>query len=227
MDRTGTVHDSIKLSFNVGDIAVTREGLILLLDWANNSVKSVSKDGEFKTLVTSETYPCGICCLTNGNFVVVFADTKQVIEYDDKGEEKRVFDKSLFKRPWFVAENKVNKHLYVCDKSHYSQQTSPGRVLALDAHGELQYTYSGQSSSEFVPMGMCSDSTGNVLITDYKKHRIHLLDKDGRFLQYVLCREHGVVDPYALVVDAHGFTWVCTGNKKQVMVFKYSMSTMG
>ena len=50
-------------------------------------------------------------------------------------------------------------------------------------------------------------------------HRIHILDQEGLFIQYILIKEQGPRRPISIDVDMEGYVWV--GGEKQVLVAKY------
>ena len=162
--------------------------------------------------------PYGLCCLHSGEVAVTFFPDGKVVIYNRCGKIIQELDEKLL-RPYQVAQNKVNNDLYVCDKNSFTECSS-GKVVALDASYHSRYEYTGQDNAEFYPMDLCTDSAGHVLITDYKNHRVHILDKDGRFLQYLLTREQGLLEPVSIDVDSKGKAWV--GQRcGEVTVVKY------
>ena len=72
------------------------------------------------------------------------------------------------------------------------------------------------------PAGICVDSSGNILIADSGNCRIHCLDPQGRFLDYVLTWEDGLAEPQALAFCEHDGTLAFTeGSSGLVKKYKY------
>ena len=80
--------------------------------------------------------------------------------------------------------------------------------MAVGADSQLKYEYSGQSDKKFCPVGVGSDQMGHVLIADYKNHDVHILDQEGRFIQFILTSQQGLHDPVTIHVDREGYVWV-------------------
>ena len=101
-------------------------------------------------------------------------------------------DKNLFRHPCGIAQSKVCSDLYITDKMDKDFE-SIGKVLALDNDYKVRYEYTGIDNGEpFYPCGLCTDHSGHVLITDIHNQRVHILDREGQFLQYVLTGEQGL-----------------------------------
>ena len=168
--------------------------------------------------------PFGLCCLQSGDIAVTFAYEGRVIIYSMSGKVIKEPDKKLFKCPFWVAQSKVNNDLYITDKTE-NYHNSTGKVLALGKGYRVRYEYTGQDDRRFFfPSGLCTDNAGHVLITDYYNDRVHILDRDGRFLQYLLTREQGFRRPLSIAVDSEGNAWVgqtSTCTTADVKVVKY------
>ena len=106
-----------------------------------------------------------------------------------------------------VCMNKVNQDIYICDKESHRFE-SAGKVIAVAGDGKLRYEYPGQGDSKFTPMGLCTDQMGHVLITDHNNQRVHILDQEGRFIQYILTSQQGLHQPVTIDVDKEGYVWV-------------------
>ena len=195
--------------------------IFLLPDSDNNSIMSISQDKTVHTLFKTQVgwfkpqapTPCGLCCLHSGNIAVTFADDGRVIIYSMSGKVIKELDQKLFKWPYRVAQSKVNSDLYISDTD---------KVTALNKDYKVWYEYTGQNdgTSSFSPRGLCTDNAGHVLIADRNNNRVDILDKDGKFLQYLLTRKPGLWRPWNIDVDREGNAWVgqTTG---EVKVVKY------
>ena len=130
-----------------------------------------------------------------------------------KGHQ-RTWEK-LFRYPRRVAQSKVNSDLYISDNEAKTFR-SPGKVVALDKNYEVRFEYTGPEGRDiFSPFDLCSDETGNVLITDYNYNTIHILDKHGRVIRYL----EGLREPYSIDADSNGNAWI--GDVEGVKLVKY------
>ena len=180
MDQHGAVKDTIDTEFDLIDAVISPQGELLLSDYTNNCIKSISPDKVVKTLFSTWWKPWGLCCLHSGDIVVTFIIEGRVAIYSMSGNIIQELDKKLFRNPYRVAQNKVNNDLFISD---YDGK----KVVALDAsYYRVLYEYTGQGGTAFRPVELCNDSAGRILITDIDGHSVHILDKDGKFLQYLL-----------------------------------------
>ena len=199
VDKRGSINNTITVDFIISDMAVAADGGLLLTDIENNCIKSVSKQKKITTLFSTSGSPEGLCCLHNGDIVVAFLYDKKVKVYNKNGKITQSFDHIKFKSPHKVAVNKVNQDIYVCDSR---------KLIAIKADGQLRYEYTGQGDSKFSSSDVCTDQMGHVLITDRNNHRIHILDQEGRFIQYILTSQQGLQRPVTIDVDTEGYVWV-------------------
>ena len=207
MDRDGSATDTIKIDFGIKDMAVTSDGDLLLADGLNNCIKSVSTQKEISILVRTNGVSWGLCCLPNNDIVVTISSAGKVVVYNRDGQDRQTLDKIKFRYPYKVAVNKVNQDICICD--HESEYwASQGKLMAVEADGQLRYEYTGQGDIEFRPVGLCTDHMGHVLITDYHNHSVHILDQEGQFIQYVLTSQQGLDGPNTIDVDREGYIWV-------------------
>ena len=109
--------------------------------------------------------------------------------------------------PTYIAKNR-NGDICVSDV---------GAVVVTDAGGILRFRYQGTSrNSNFEPYGLCCDSNCNIIITDMKNDRIHVIDKDGGFLHFV--RYEGIKMPRALSIDENDHVYVGEWNTTSIKV---------
>ena len=203
VDREGAVKDTINTDYNIFDIEFTSNGDLLLADYHNRCIMSVSG----RKMISTSWKPWGICGLHNGDIVVTFPDDRKVVVYSRDGQVRRTLDNIKFRFPRAVAVNKVNQDIYICDveDDYYDY---PGKLLAVGADHRLRYEYTGQGDSKFTPVDVCSDQMGHVLVTDYINHRVHILDQEGQFIQYIPTSQLGLYQPVTIDVDREGYVWV-------------------
>ena len=197
VNREGSAKVTINTDFSIKDMAITPYGDLLIADYTNSCIKSVSRQ-KISILFRTSGTPSGLCCLHNGEIVVTFGKERKVIVYSREGQVRQTLDHITFTYPGKVAVNKINQDIYICDK---------GKVLAVGADGLLKYEYTGQNDSELYPHDVCTDQMGHVLINDCSNHRIHILDQEGQFIQYILTSQ-GLYQPETIDVDSEGYVWV-------------------
>ena len=212
VDRDRTVSNTINTDFPISAMTVTADGELLLSDYSNSRIRSVSRKREIRTLFRTSWMPEGLCCLQNNDIVVTFPNASKVVVYSRKGDIRQKMDHIKFRCPMRVAVNKVNQDIYICDhESNYCY--SAGKVVTVGADGRLRYEYSGQGGKEFAPLDVCTDHMGHILITDYDNNRVHILDQEGQFMQYILTSQQGLDRPTTIDVDKEGYIWVGEFNR--------------
>ena len=230
MDRHGSVNDALQVNFEFEDMVRSPQGDILLSDSHNNYIKSISCDKTVHTLFRIprgswhprfEWQPYGICHLHSGNIAITLYNASHVMIFGMSGGSIKELDKKLFTYPYRVAQNKVNNDIYIIDKTN-TRFDSTGSVLAFGIDYKIKYQYTGSNGESFYPSDLCTDMAGHVLITDTDNHQVHILDKDGLFLHYLLTKEQGLGWPYSIDVDTEGNAWVgeWNGNVKVVKYLK-------
>ncbi|XP_022308924.2 uncharacterized protein LOC111114747 isoform X3 [Crassostrea virginica] len=113
----------------------------------------------------------------------------------------------LFICPTYIAEN-GNGDICVSDV---------GAVVVTDAGGMLRFRYQGISAnSNFEPYGLCCNSACNIIIADMKNDQIHVIDKDGGFLNTV--QYEGIKMPRALCIDEEDNVYVGEWNTDSIKV---------
>ena len=218
VDRNGAVKDTINIDFNFYDMAVTSDGDLLLPDYKNRCIKSVSKQKDITTMFKTSGRPNSLCCLQNNDIVVAFDKDRKVVVYSSKGKIRHTLDQIKFRYPMKVAVNKVNQDLYICDHEE-DDAYFPGKVIAVGADGHLRYEYLGQGEMNFTPVEVCTDQMGHILITDRNNNRVHILDQEGQFIKYILTSEQGMRLPNSIDTDGEGYIWV--GKWECVKVSQY------
>ena len=226
VERDGSVKDEKDTMFAINDIAVTSDGDLLLANQDRRCIESMSRDKTINTLFSTKGEPKGLCCLHNNDIAVVTSVnvvSRKVTVYSRNGEIRQTLDHIKFRHPNKVSANKVNKHIYIlCDYEKYSDD-SDGKLIAVGADGKWQYEYTGQGDSVFTPVDVCTDKMGHVLITDSNSPRVHILNQEGRFIQYILTSQQGLCRPVTVDIDSDGYVWVGDedNRKGRVMVVKY------
>ncbi|XP_078323191.1 uncharacterized protein LOC144622396 [Crassostrea virginica] len=163
------------------------------------AVKKVSDDDTVVTMFTTGDWePYGITGSASGDLLVCLRidDQSKVVRYSSTGTvlQEIQYDSQgqlLYQWAYYITEN-VNGDLIVTD--HKMK-----KVIAVDRLGIFRYSYSGGKSANSV----ISDSVGHVYVTDFNGDKIHMLDRDGRFLRYII-PEGGIKHPRAVCMIGDG-----------------------
>ena len=221
VDTHGYVMDSIHTEFNFQGMTLSQRGEILLAGF--KCIRSISHEKKMTTLFDTRWAPYGVCSLRNEDIVVTFPHDGRVIIFNISGRIVKELDKELFALPQRVAQNKVNGDLYITN-SEVGRFSGPCKVLAFDSSFEHRFEYTGTSDSkmQFHNCAVCTDDFGRVLIANGSSCNVHILDKDGHFLQSLLTTKQGRYGIDCIDVDSDGTAWVKENNLDgKVKIVKY------
>ena len=232
MDTNGHVKETIDINSRWSNVVKSAHGDIILTDESDKNnicINSISSDRRIKTLFRIESgIPSGLCLLNSGDIAITFYSNGKVFIYSMSGKVIKELDKKKFINPHRVAQNKVNNDIYIAYKTCYrNTYDSGGKVLALGKDYNVRYEYTGQENNTkpLYPSDLCTDDTGHVLILDGNGDQVHILDKDGRFLQYLLTGDHGLWGLFSIDVDGKGNAWVSVStvlrSTSRVQIVKY------
>lgn len=140
-------------------------------------------------------------CESNGELV-------KTIQHDKKGLK-------LYTQPNYITENR-NGDIVVSD--------SVSALIVTDFKGVHRFTYTGNlPGSEQRLWGICTDELLNILMCDERSKAIHVIDKDGQFLMYLLKKDKDIDKPCSLSYDANkNFLWVGSLQENKLCVYNYS-----
>nr|XP_034333099.1 uncharacterized protein LOC117691318 [Crassostrea gigas] len=226
-NREGKLLNSIKT--NLGKtpryLAVTRNDDLVYTDSKTRTVYKFS-DGQIHAMIKLSWIPRGICSAYNDAFLVIMDG--------DECKETKVVRYAGFKviqeiqfrengRPLYSFGDKIkyiseNRNLDVCVANHGAQA-----VVVVNQAGKFRFEYKGPSSTPttepFDPYGISTDSEGQILISDRKNNRIHIVDEDGQFLRYIdNCDLHS---PWGLCVDTEDKLYVAESGRGKVKYIQY------
>nr|XP_022293659.1 E3 ubiquitin-protein ligase TRIM71-like [Crassostrea virginica] len=220
-------------------IAVTRSGDLVYADGSNSSINLLSGT-QIQTLITLRGWiPHGLCSTSSGDLLVtMYTDDQRddhgkplcksgsylsknckVVRYSGSTEKKCIqwddHDKPLYKSGSYLSEN-CNLDICVVDWTARA-------VVVVSATGKLRFRYTGPPSTTqepFRPIGITTDSRGNILTSDEYKQRIHIIDQDGHFLRFI--NNCGLqISPWCLCVDSRDNLFVTNATKvKKIQYYK-------
>ena len=95
-------------------------------------------------------------------------------------------------------------------------------VVVVSAAGKLRFRYNGSPSTpreSFYPRGITTDSQGNILMSEWDKNRINIIDQEGNFMRFI--HNCGLQFPWGLCVDSKDNLFVTEEYEGDVKKIKY------
>ena len=222
------------------DITVTWSGDLVYADFLDRSINLVRgtgkqtlltlprKKSKIKTLITLQGWiPRGLCSTSSGDLLVTMIsdDGKQtkVVRYSGFAEKQSIQKDDqgfpLYSSGYDAKNLSENRNLDICVADNAARA-----VVVVSAAGKLRFRYTGPPSTtqeSFYPLGIITDSRGNILTSDYNNHSIHIIDQDGHFLRFI--NNSGLLKPWGLSVDSRDNLFVAeadTGKVKKLQYYK-------
>ncbi|XP_061179971.1 uncharacterized protein LOC133188519 [Saccostrea echinata] len=204
-DLQGRLHDTITITCTAMYLAL-HDGYVVYPEQSDKTVKQII-NGHVDTLFrTGEWEPFGITCTAAGDFLVCLRSSDQtkskVVRYTSSGDvlQEIQYDslfQPLFGKTNYVVEN-GNGDICVADWDKKA-------VTVVDKFGIFRFSYTGNKASKenFKPSSLTTDSMHHIIITEFNGDKIHLLDRDGRFLRYII-PDQGIRRPRAVCVVKEG-----------------------
>lgn len=206
---------------------VTNEKDLIFINKNHNIVKLSHNMEKTTTLIKTPYNNKGPCCVYfapfAGDLLVGFIgydnlDNKTGINrYDELGRLKQTIQYNesgypLFSYPYHIAENN-NGDVAVSDRS---------TVVVTDRGGRHRFSYNGGSSNFGTVQGICTDTLSHILVCDSYSSSVHMIDKDGHFLKYLLMRPPGILSPISLTIDVKThLLWVGSSSLNTVLGYRY------
>lgn len=235
IDMQGNVQATFSTQTKFGrpsGLIETKDGIMFYTDLENKKIRKVTKDLHEKTEINTEWYPMGMCISLSGHILVCVAklkfletnesDVGKILRMNCQGNifqeiQRKSDNENLYTRPICVSEN-VNQDICVSDCTKCS-------VIVVDRTGIFRFAYEGgfiqNDDRIFSPAELDTDKDGNILISDDENSLVHLLDIDGRFLQYILTAKDGISEPRGLKVDDEDRLWISEIDTQRIKVFQY------
>ncbi|KAJ8297874.1 hypothetical protein KUTeg_024405 [Tegillarca granosa] len=228
IQTNGKIKKKVNTDNSLYDITVTSSGDVIFTESGGHTIKKYSSDKV--TIIADNLSPYktqGLRVTSEQDILVCLNDEKndnKVVRMSLNGQIKQTIqynkqNKPLFSNPMFVTDN-INADICVVD--NYSSV-----VVVVNKDGQLRFMYP-ESGTYTHTIGLCfgiaCDKLGYILISDHLNSRIHQIDSDGKFVQFVLTRQHGIEDPRGLSIDDKGQLWVCNNFGREVRVYKYRSS---
>jgi uncharacterized protein YoxC len=218
-DFQGVLHDTVPITVE-GMYLTVHNKHVVYTDCAN-TVYRVADDKTIQTIFTTgEWLPCGITSTVSGDLLICLHKNEvnqyKVVRYSSTGTvlQEIQYDSQgrlLYKRPHYIAEN-VNGDIIVTDWKKKA-------VIAVDRLGIFRFSYSGRDD-KFKDSAVTTDPAGHVIVTEINGHKIHMLDRDGRFLRYII-PDQGIKSPRGVCIVGGGEMFVGEQNTGVAKRIKY------
>lgn len=227
-EKLHSVEDSL-ISFGVHTVNNFGELIYIHKDY---SIKKLSGDMKTTTTMinnTDDSYEpwCVHWSPFSGNILVGMRrhDTSEVkiMRYNNTEQSSHTIQNKI-KSPFYISEN-VNGDIVVSDRTGFDS----GAVVVTSREGIYRFSYKGPpTGSGLSPRGICTDALSHILVCDDNTHSLHLLDRNGTFLSYLLIKHQpGLYEPkmdfkprsLSYDINKHQI-WVGSLNDKSVSVFR-------
>ncbi|XP_013420335.1 tripartite motif-containing protein 2-like [Lingula anatina] len=176
-----------------GGIAVDGDGNIVTRCQGSNEIIVYTKTGDQVRTFHSEL-PEAVAVNSKGHYVVAGRYTLTVHHKDGK-----------VLRTTPDPEGEYVKRIQ-CNVNDDVIVTDPGddHIRVYDSTLQLKYRYGtkgdggGQVNG---PRGTCCLDNGDIILADLKNHRLHLLSPDGKFKQFLLSKDNGLLYPRGVTIN--------------------------
>lgn len=227
------------IKFSVGNIAISRQGDLLISAEASQLLVIPYKEKSMKrsqfsvsplvtTFALHVAFDKVIVGAKEKGPIYPVQGTRQVIVMDQSGRHEKVYEFNNRKKPLFTNPRRIttdsNNNLYVLDRTCGGWS---GRVMIITGKGETVYTGHpavNKTDHPFTPGDLEVTKSDNIIVTDTQNHTLHILDSDGKCLQYINTKDIGIKWPWSLSIDKEGVLFIGC-NKTQGIIRLASMAT--
>lgn len=186
-DLQGNLHRTVRITC-LGMFLCVHNNHVLYSDQADKSVKMKSDYNAVVTMFTTKDWtPSGLTSTGSGDLLVCLHldDHAKVVRYSSTGTvlqsiQYDSYGQPLYESPKYIAEN-VNGDVIVTD-------WKKNVVIGVNRLGIYRYSFSWKEGKSFV-CSVATDLAGHVLVTDFRGIKIRILDRDGRFLRYIVLED--------------------------------------
>lgn len=186
-DLQGNLHRTVNITCT-GLFLCVHNNNVVYSDLEDNSVKMKSDSNAVVTMFTTRDWdPNGLTSTGSGDLLVCLqlGEHSKVVRYSSTGTvlqsiQYNSYGQPLYRSPKYIAEN-VNGDVIVTD-------WKKNAVIAVNRLGIYRYSFSWKEGKSFV-CSVATDLVGHVLVTDFLGIKIRILDRDGRFLRYIVLED--------------------------------------
>ncbi|KAK2162499.1 hypothetical protein LSH36_97g02032 [Paralvinella palmiformis] len=200
-------------SFKPCGLVATADGNLAVTDCftGKSGIKVFTPGGELlKSLGEGFfEYPFSIAIDSTGRYVVCDSATNRIVMLTEGGELYRRFSTKT-KFAFYLAITAAGSEILLSDWFNHC-------VKVFDTNGVLLRrigTKGVQDGQLMIPLGLCTDGNGNVLILDCKCGRVSMFTLEGRFVRHVIGREEGIEYSRAIALSNHGRLAISSGDNR-------------
>lgn len=198
-DFQGNLHRIVNTTWNGYHLCMYNNKVVYT---GYKAVEMISNNNTvMKMFTTGDWNPRGITSTASGDLLVCLNkdDQSKVVRYSSTYTvlQEIQYDshcQPLYTTANYITEN-VNGDIIVSDLDKCA-------VIAVNRLGIFRYAYSG-NDKRLLANTVASDIFGHVFVSDFMGIKIHMLDKDGRFMRYII-PEEGIKDPRGVCINGHG-----------------------
>ncbi|XP_062586020.1 protein wech-like [Saccostrea cucullata] len=217
----GDVTGSVQIHEFPEAISSNTEGELYFTCWEKRSIMRYNENGFHKIHQFNDWLPKGLYCTSLGDLLVCMkSDSNQsrVVRFKDNQITQTIQyngNNPLFENATFVTENR-NGDVCVCNSRNESRDS----IVVVSKGGLLKFVYESESASATL-RGIATDSACCILFIYHNDQRIHMLDKNGKFLTFI----NACTDDYmywnGISIDKDNKVWLAEIYGCRVKVFKY------
>ncbi|XP_035658590.1 tripartite motif-containing protein 2-like [Branchiostoma floridae] len=207
-------------------VAVSQDNKVYIADLGNSRIQVFTMDGvyirEFTTTLPGETRkksnPHDVAVDRNDNLWVVGDDHTGIVQYSREGTCLTKMDVPNVKKIDGITVDMATQQVIVTE---YDGKNGL-RVFNEDGSDVGIYGSGHRSPKPWRPAHVTVDGEGNILVTDYNNHCVHVLDREGNFKFKFGSEgsdESQLNDPKGICVDGMGNTIVADFGNSCVKLF--------
>jgi hypothetical protein len=222
---------TVKLDINVNDIVLTKSGDLLVSSYNGQTIKRVDQRLKVSTFADLTFFSRGMA-LTNDECVYVCGTERKGSSGPTSDNNLRNVIAKFSLDGSLISELTISPHdahriaLTVDNKICFSdyEKSNKRQIVLMEENGLVLCKYEGppqnDHESPFYPLDLTCDHYGHIIVSDWNNDCVHLLNKNTKFLQFLVEKEEGIENPNALAIDREGRLWV--GNATGVVrVYNY------
>ncbi|XP_078670862.1 uncharacterized protein LOC144910991 [Branchiostoma floridae x Branchiostoma belcheri] len=203
------------------NVAVSKDNEVYLVDRGNSKIQVFTMGGvyirEFTTTLPGETgekvTPHDVAVDRNGNLWVV--GSYDVVQYSREGTCLATIE---------LLRGMPDRSITVCMATEQVIVTEGYQLRVFNQDGSVVGTYGSEymSPKQWCPRYVTVDGEGNILVTDYSNHCVHVLDREGNFkskLGSEGSHESQFKCPQGICVDGMGNIIVADSGNRCVKMF--------
>ncbi|CAH1787173.1 unnamed protein product, partial [Owenia fusiformis] len=195
-----------EINYYVSNVITTKSKLIGFTTSKIPFIRFIKADGSHvrQMEVPKLNHILGLSVNSKNELIVSDFGDKSIYHVDiTSGDILAKSTLGLFEYPLYIATNSKDVVIVSDYLAH--------RVTAITRDGDVVFRYGTQGSGQnqlYHPAGICTDNADNVIVIDSLNKRVHLLSPNGTFLQYLMTKSDGLVQPKACVVNHEGHALV-------------------